>query len=85
MKKEDINILEVMRAEGIEVNRHGKACCPLHGEKTPSLQIYEDTNSYFCWGGCNAGGDSIDFIQKLKGIDFNGACEHLGIDRKSVV
>ena len=48
MKKEDINILEVMRAEGIEVNRHGKACCPLHGEKTPSLQIYEDTNSYFC-------------------------------------
>lgn len=47
-----------------------KVCCPVHHEATPSLQIYEDTNSYYCFGECGVGGDAIDFIQRVEKIGF---------------
>lgn len=34
--------------------------CPLHGEDTPSLRYYEETNTFYCFG-CGAGGDVIEF------------------------
>lgn len=44
--------------------------CPLHGEDTPSLRYYEDTNTFYCFG-CRAGGDVISlhrqFIQAISG------------------
>jgi DNA primase len=50
---------EVMAEYGIEINKEGKACCPFHPEKTPSLQIYEPVDdhshdNYHCYG-CDAG------------------------------
>lgn len=33
--------------------------CPLHGEDTPSLRWYDDTNTFYCFG-CRAGGDVIN-------------------------
>ena len=53
------------------------ACCPLHGEKTPSFTIYTKNNSWYCFG-CGEGGNTIDFIMKLKGCDFKEAVEVLG-------
>ena len=53
------------------------ACCPIHGEKTPSFTIYLDSNTWHCFG-CGESGDSIAFIMKLKGCDFNEALEVLG-------
>lgn len=41
------------------VGRRVKACCPLHGEKTPSCVFYEN-GTFYCFG-CHAGGTSIDF------------------------
>lgn len=41
--------------------RGGKAwaCCPLHGERTPSLRLYEDAErGWYCWG-CHRGGDAV--------------------------
>lgn len=44
--------------------------CPLHGEDTPSLRYYDDTNTFYCFG-CRAGGDVISlhrqFIQAVSG------------------
>tara|TARA_R110000744_G_C19371770_1_gene563217 strand:- start:65791 stop:67602 length:1812 start_codon:yes stop_codon:yes gene_type:complete len=49
-----------------------KCCCPLHGEKTPSLQIYEDTDSWHCFG-CSEGGDAAEFIIQHEGLRFPAA------------
>lgn len=42
-----------------------KGLCPFHNEKTPSFTVYNDTQSFYCFG-CGAGGDAIGFIKKLK-------------------
>lgn len=52
-----------------------KVCCPIHGESTPSLQIYEDSDSYYCFGACGSGGDSLEFIKALEGVSFIKARE----------
>jgi DNA polymerase I-like protein with 3'-5' exonuclease and polymerase domains len=41
-----------------------KIRCPFHDDKTPSLQIYDD--SWLCFG-CNASGDYIDLLVMMNG------------------
>lgn len=66
-----------------------KLCCPIHGENTPSLQIYEDTNSWYCWGACAEGGDEIEFVKSIDGVDFSEAvkkvCEILNITKEELM
>jgi hypothetical protein len=50
--------------------------CPFHTEKTPSFTIYLKDNSWWCFG-CNTGGDSLNFIQKLENLDFASAVRRL--------
>jgi len=44
--------------------------CPLHGEDTPSLKYYDETNTYYCFG-CRSGGDIIklhmEYMEKCRG------------------
>jgi hypothetical protein len=46
--------------------------CPFHGENNPSLALYEETNTYFCFS-CEATGDSYTLIMKLEELDFKEA------------
>lgn len=55
----------------------GKACCPFHPDKTPSLSIDLQRGLFNCFG-CGAKGDVFTFLQKLKGIDFVTALEEVG-------
>jgi hypothetical protein len=58
---------------GRAVGRDGKALCPFHEERTPSLHAYEDpARGFYCFG-CRAGGSIIDFGARLYGIDPRGA------------
>jgi hypothetical protein len=50
--------------------------CPLHEDNDPSLVIYTDQNSFYCYG-CNKGGDVITFIQELHGCGFKEALAYL--------
>jgi len=53
-----------------------KCCCPLHEEKTPSFVIYEEKNTYYCFG-CQAHGDSIEFVMKTENLNFIEAVKKL--------
>lgn len=81
---EDINLEELIINEtGNRTNKSGYISCPFHSEKTASLKVRFDSNSnkdkFKCFG-CGETGDAIDFIMKLKGIDYNGAREYLDLD-----
>ncbi len=56
--------------------RNQKCLCPFHSEKTPSLVIYPDTQSFYCFG-CGAGGDVITFIMKIENLDYVEAVRFL--------
>jgi DNA primase catalytic core len=57
-----------------QVNTHGKACCPIHNEKTPSLSIKKSKNIFKCFG-CGAGGDAIKFVMLADKVTFAQALE----------
>lgn len=43
--------------------------CPLHDDKNPSLIVYPNTKSWFCFG-CHSGGDVFDFLVKAENSNF---------------
>lgn len=77
--KRKVKIEEILERYGYELNRAGFISCPFHNEKTPSLKIYPETNSYYCFG-CNTGGDVISFVMHLLRIDFGSAILRLDND-----
>lgn len=63
----------------VPVSRKGRnywACCPFHHEKTPSFCIYDDEQSFHCYG-CGVSGDIFTFIMKMENMDFLDAVEML--------
>lgn len=62
-------IREIVEHFGHEL-KGSKICCPFHEEDTPSLHIYEDTESWYCWGSCQEGGDAVEFIIRREGVNY---------------
>lgn len=59
-----------------KMGRNQKCLCPFHLEKTPSLVIYEETQSFYCFG-CGVGGDVITFISRIENLDYVEAIQFL--------
>lgn len=53
-----------------------KGLCPFHDERTPSFHVRPPVNLWHCFG-CGEGGDVISFVQKIDGLGFAEAVEHL--------
>ncbi len=53
-----------------------QACCPFHGEKTPSFTVSPTKQFYHCFG-CGAHGTAIRFIMEYQGLGFVEAVEDL--------
>ena len=66
--KKALKIEEVLQYYKVELTKSNMARCPFHEDKTPSLQVYPETNTYCCFSSnCNAGtGDQIQFIEKIE-------------------
>lgn len=75
--KASINTREAVARYGVEVNRHGKALCPFHNDRHPSLFV--DNDHYHCFA-CGEHGDVIDFTAKLFGLKLYEAAQKLAYD-----
>ena len=75
--KDRVDLRDLVRYYGLDLNRGGFACCPFHNERTPSFKVYED--HYHCFG-CGEHGDHVDFVQKLYGISNIEAAKKISHD-----
>jgi len=76
--KKKLNITAVV-SRYMAVQRRGSrlvGLCPFHKEKSPSFFIFEQDDTYHCFG-CKAHGDIFSFVMTLKGFDFPSAAEFL--------
>jgi DNA primase len=53
-----------------------KACCPFHGEKTPSFTVVPEKQFYHCFG-CGAHGTALGFLMDHDHLSFVEAVEEL--------
>ena len=73
------NDIESVVSSYVPMKRRGRnlvGLCPFHGEKTPSFNLYPETNSFYCFG-CGAGGDVITFIRKIENLSYIDAVKFL--------
>lgn len=74
--KQLLSINDVISHYGYQVDRKGFISCPFHNEKTASLKIYQESNSFHCFG-CGANGDVIKFVMLLYSVDFKQAVKQI--------
>ena len=76
--KQKLNIVDVINRY-VPLKKRGRnhiACCPFHGEKTPSFTVSEELQIYKCFG-CGKAGDIFSFVQEYEKIDFPEALSEL--------
>ena len=71
--------IESIVSSYVKLKRTGRnetGLCPFHSEKTPSMVVYNDTQSFYCFG-CGAGGDVISFIMRIENLGYVEAIKFL--------
>ena len=70
------DIVEIIDAR-VPLKKRGReyvACCPFHGEKTPSFYVSPQKQFYHCFG-CGAHGTAIGFLMEYEHMDFPESVE----------
>lgn len=78
----DNDLLNVIQTTcpGIKTQRQGishSACCPLHGERTPSFYITPSKKLWKCFG-CGEGGGALRFVMLYDKLSYVDAIRRLG-------
>ncbi|RXJ99438.1 DNA primase [Arcobacter sp. CECT 8986] len=76
--KNHLEIVDVI-SQSLELKKAGanfKACCPFHGEDTPSFVVSPAKQIYHCFG-CGVGGDAIKFTMEYEKLSYPEAIEKL--------
>jgi len=73
-----VDIVEVIdaRVPLKKAGREYEACCPFHGEKTPSFKVSPTKQFYHCFG-CGAHGTAVGFLMEYDHLSFVEAIEEL--------
>jgi len=76
--KEKNDIVSVI-SEYVTLRRAGRSyigLCPFHSEKTPSFNVNQTKQFFYCFG-CGTGGDVISFLMKIENLEFIEAARRL--------
>jgi DNA primase len=76
--KQAADIVEVV-GDYVSLKQKGAnhwACCPFHGEKSPSFSVSAAKGLYKCFG-CGKGGDATSFIMEIEGVSYPEALKVL--------
>lgn len=74
--RDEITIEGLFDALGWELPSRGRIRCiwPEHDDRSPSMQVYRDTNSVHCFA-CNKGGDVIEIARRCAGESSDSSVE----------
>ena len=87
----DTTLQEIKQLPIIDIFRHyvggelrisgnrAYAQCFIHEDRNPSLTIYQNSNSWYCFS-CQAGGDGIDLVRYVMNLSFKEAVQTLAAD-----
>lgn len=70
--EEVIGDFVTLRRRGVDL----WACCPFHGEKTPSFHVIPAKGQYYCFG-CHKGGSAIGFVMDYEHLSYVEALRYL--------
>lgn len=76
--KSHIDVVDVI-SQFIQLKKSGAnftACCPFHGEETPSFVVSPVKQIYHCFG-CGVGGDALKFVMEYEKLSYVEALEKL--------
>ena len=68
-----------VEAAGVALRGKGRVrqgVCPFHKEAEGSFTVYADSEKFYCFG-CGAGGDVLDFVQRMEGLTLPEAIQRL--------
>jgi len=75
--KDILEDLGIEREGFISENRRYIKCLnPSHMDKNDSMTVYEETNTYYCFG-CREGTSNLDLVMLIKDCSFAEACSYL--------
>ena len=73
------NILDVLDHYGITYKPSGRiylTCCLFHKDDTPSMVIYPETNSFYCFG-CGTSGTPENIVMQMENCTYSQATKLL--------
>lgn len=75
--KQQLKISQVLDHYSLKADKSWRLSCPFHDDKTPSMQVYTETDTVYCFSSnCKLHGkavDAIDFILHMEGISKHEA------------
>ena len=74
-----VSCLDAGRYYGLTVSRSGTALCPWHGDRHPSLKLYEGIRGCYCFS-CGHGGDVIELVSGILNISRAEAAKQINRD-----
>lgn len=78
--KTSVQLADVLTLYHLQPDRAGFLHCPFHnGDRSPSLKVYPDQNTWYCFG-CEKNGTVIDFVMQMEGCSFTDAIKKLDSD-----